>query len=216
MLCLAVTDALEVLIRESSVSRRQFHLALTGGEVGGLIARELARRIDESPAKFSGLHVWWSDERFVPHDDYDRNARVFVEALNDETSVHIHESTASDSNIDVETSARRYSADMFAIEMDVTLLSVGTDGHVASLFPGLWHNEEVDAVVAIHNAPKSPPQRVSFSMSKINSSARVWLLASGIAKVPIVKRLVALEAAIPATHAFGREETILFTDLRSD
>lgn len=40
--------------------------------------------------------------------------------------------------------------------MDLTLLSIGTDGHIASLFPSQWQADEKSAVVAVHRAPRNP------------------------------------------------------------
>jgi 6-phosphogluconolactonase len=212
----AVLDSLTILIRESLSNQKIFHLALTGGEMGGEVAKHLAEEINHKPENYRGLHIWWSDERFVPHDSEERNAFPFLEALSPEVEVHIHQSIASDSNIDVETSARRYGADIYGVTMDLTLLSIGTDGHVASLFPHSWNSDETSGVIAIPQAPKNPPQRVSFSMLKINESARVWIIASGLAKAAIVQRLLSGDTSLPATFVKGREETLLFTDFSSE
>jgi 6-phosphogluconolactonase len=212
----AVLDSLTTLIRESLSTQKSFHLALTGGDLGGELAQQLAEEINHNPERYRGMHIWWSDERFVAHDSKERNAFPFLEALSPEVEIHIHQPIASDSNIDVETSARRYGADIYGVRMDLTLLSIGTDGHVASLFPHSWNSDEASGVIAIHQAPKNPPQRVSFSMLKINESARVWIIASGVAKAAIVQRLLSGDTSLPATYVQGREETLLFTDFSSE
>lgn len=212
LMCVEIVDSMVELIREELSSSGLFHLALTGGEAGGVVSIKLAQKINEDPAAYLGLHVWWSDERFVSQENPERNSRAFLDSLDNEGFLHIHESTAADFNIDVETSARRYAADMFDVDINLTLLSIGSDGHVASLFPPHWRAEENAAVLAIRGAPKLPSERVSFSMSKINSSARVWLLAAGKAKESIIERVIANDSALPATFARGRSETRLFTD----
>lgn len=212
LMCSEIVNSMVELIREELSSGRQFHLALTGGEAGGLVSIRLATEINEDPAAYKGLHVWWSDERFVSQENPARNSRAFLDSLENEGFLHIHESTAADFNIDVETSARRYATDIFDLDMDLTLLSIGTDGHVASLFPLQWRAEETAAVLAIKGAPKLPPERVSFSMAKINASARIWLLAAGKTKKAIIERVIASDPSLPATYARGRIETRLFTD----
>jgi 6-phosphogluconolactonase len=203
------------VIKESLSTVGVFHLALTGGEIGGEIARILATTINQNPEDFKGLHVWWSDERFVPHESQERNASQFLQELSPDAEIHIHQPFSADANVDVDTSARRYRADIFGVKMDLTLLSIGTDGHVASLFPDMWRDDEMRDVVAITDAPKDPPQRVSFSMHKINESARVWILASGATKSEIVNRLLAGDSSLPASHVQGSQETLLLTDFSS-
>jgi len=208
----AVINSLISLIRETLDTKGQFHLALTGGGIGGEIAGELARRINQDPEDFRGLHVWWSDERFVPYDSAEGNSFTFLSELSESAEIHIHRPASSDSNIDVDTSARRYAADIYGVAMDLTLLSVGADGHIASLFPGQMDQSEIRDVIAIHDAPKNPPQRVTFSLKKINESSRIWLLASGDEKAPIVERLLSQDRSLPVTHVEARQETLLFTD----
>lgn len=212
---LALVNSLIELINESLTEGMQFHLALTGGEMGGEISRDLAMRINEAPEDFMGLHIWWSDERFLPHDSELRNSHSFLQPLLPGAKIHIHESAASDENIDVDACARRYAVDISGVDMDLTILSIGIDGHVASLFPLMWRADENLEIVAVHDAPKSPTERITFSMAKINESKRVWFLASGAGKKNVVARILASDATIPASYVAGREETVLFNDFSS-
>ena len=211
-MCKAIVTSVVALLQEEFTLGKQFHLALTGGQVGGIVSKHLAERINEDPSSFKGLHIWWSDERFVAQENNERNSQAFLDALAAQGFIHIHESAAADFNIDVDSSARSYAADLFDVDMGLTLLSIGADGHIASLFPSLWSQEETTSAIAIHEAPKPPAQRVSFSMNKINASARVWLLASGAEKRMIIERVIAEDPLLPATFARGRDETLLFTD----
>jgi len=71
-----------------------------------------------------------------------------------------------------------------APDFDVVLLGMGEDGHTASLFPGHdWGNapDSVD-VLAVHAAPKPPPERVSLSAARLSRSQRVWFVISGAGK----------------------------------
>jgi 6-phosphogluconolactonase len=189
-----------------------FHLALTGGSLGILISELLVSKWNEEPEKYAGLHLWWGDERFVPELSNERNARPVLEGLAEDSLIHVHQTLASDSHVGLEVAARRYSADLFGIGMGVTLLGIGPDGHVASLFPGQWKESEERDAIAVNHSPKPPPGRVSFSMSKINSSNAVWLVASGVEKREPVAKIIARDSSIPATYAHGQLETLLFAD----
>ena len=189
-----------------------FHLALTGGTLGLAISKRLVEVWNANPEDFTGLHLWWSDERFVPEMSEERNARPIISGLSEDSPIHVHQVLPSDANVDVEVAARRYNADLFGIEIDLTILGLGPDGHVASLFPGQWDESEERNAIAVIDSPKPPRQRVSLSMSKINSSDAVWFVVSGREKHEAVAKIIGRDASIPASHVHGKIETLLFAE----
>jgi 6-phosphogluconolactonase len=211
-LCLAVVELAIDRIRTGLATNGVFHLALTGGATGTLIAEHLVAIWNQTPAEFAGLHIWWGDERFLSEMSEARNARVVIQYLRSNDSIDVHEAPSSNSTINLDTAARMYQADVAGIAMDLTLLGVGPDGHVASLFPGLWNAGETRDVVAVRDSPKPPPARVTFSMAKINTSQAVWLLAMGENKRHAVIEIFARDKVVPASFVQGRQETLLFLD----
>lgn len=208
-----VVDLVNSRIRYGLEISGTFHLALTGGSLGILISESLVARWNQEPEEFAGLHLWWGDERFVPELSEERNARPVLLAMSDDSPIHIHQVSSPDSNIDVEVAAKRYSADLFGIEMDLALLGLGEDGHVASLFPGQWDEPEKRGAIGVLDSPKPPRERVSFSMSKINESESVWFIVSGSEKHDAVEKIIARDGSVPASHVHGKVETLLFADL---
>ena len=70
---------------------------------------------------------------------------------------------------------------------DVSLLGMGEDGHVASLFPGLPGIHETAAtVVAVHGSPKPPPIRISLTCPPCTRPERSgwWRLAGQVRRAP--------------------------------
>jgi 6-phosphogluconolactonase len=64
------------------------------------------------------------------------------------------------------------------------LLGLGEDGHTASLFPGHdWgrHGDSPD-VLAVADAPKPPPARVSLSANRLSNARQVLFLVEGAGK----------------------------------
>lgn len=212
-LAVTVVDLVISRIRHGLDTSGTFHLALTGGSLGILISELLVAHWNEEPEEFAGLHLWWGDERFVPELSEERNARPVLMAISEDSPIHIHQVSSSDSNIAVEVAARRYSADLFGIEMDLLLLGLGEDGHVASLFPGQWDETDKRGAIEVLESPKPPRERVSFSMPKINDSESVWFIVSGGEKHDAIEKIIARDGSVPASHVHGRVETLLFADL---
>lgn len=73
-------------------------------------------------------------------------------------------------------------------KFDLILLSMGSDGHVASLFPGHPALElREDWVTYITNSPVSPPERITFTLPVINSASNVAIVAVGEDKASTVQ-----------------------------
>jgi 6-phosphogluconolactonase len=98
---------------------------------------------------------------------------------------------------------------------DVLLLSVGEDGHVASVFPEHPSAHAEDAVVAVHGSPKPPPNRITLTLAAINRADEVWLLASGAEKAAIVGSALTSNVGpvqLPAAGVQGQQRTLWLLD----
>ena len=186
------------------------HIGLTGGTIADALHRELARRAPDSSVDWSRVVVWWGDERFVPTDSSDRNARQAREALLDHVPVdpaNVHEVPASDQVATAEDAAAAYSASMRSAGagfFEVLMLGIGPDGHCASLFPGHAALEATDAIaVAVHDSPKPPPDRVSLTFEAMERCRAVWFIASGDGKAEAVARALADDGSVSETPARG-------------
>ena len=117
---------------------------------------------------------------------------------------------------------------------DITLLGMGPDGHIASLFPGrkqvlLGTGLPEDPVeggkavtVMVSDSPKPPAERVSVTLPIINNSRHVFFLITGEDKQDATSRLLAgakldaedLNAELlletPAVGARGKKQTLIF------
>ena len=183
------------LIDNQLTATGKFHLALTGGTMGNLLAKELAAEFSEGD--WRGLHIWWSDERFVPLSSSDRNDLIFCNELVSESGVVVHRVNGEG---DIEVAANTLEREIAGINMDLIILGMGPDGHIASLFPGAIHADETRDVFAITNSPKPPAKRVTFSLRKINSAVAIWLVASGENKADAVAGLIEQELSLPVSH----------------
>lgn len=158
-----------------------FDIVLAGGNT----PRKLYRALRRADADWSAWHVWYGDERCAPPNDPERNSRM----ARDEWLDHVAIPAANVHAIPAERGARE-AAVLYARELrtadtfDLVLLGLGEDGHTASLFPGHdWgtHADSPDAI-AVFDAPKPPPQRVSLSAQRLSNARAVLFLVEGAGK----------------------------------
>lgn len=170
---------------EATAARGSFHLALPGGSVVSLLARGLSR-VDASK-----WHVFWTDERGVPLSDPLSNFHLAeTELLPKLAGAHLH--PVRGSAADYENELRPF------LPLDLVLLGVGEDGHVASLFPGNPATLETQRLVAeVHGAPKPPPERVTLTFPVLNAARHVLVVAAGAGKAGIVARVFSTPSDLP-------------------
>jgi 6-phosphogluconolactonase len=195
-------------------------VALTGGGVG----TATLRAISESPARdavdWRAVEIFWGDERFVPADSDERNEKQARAALLDHLDLNpdlVHPIAASDGAFgdDVDAAAAAYAELMGGrAPLDIVLLGMGGEGHVASIFPHSPALGATGAAVAVRNCPKPPPTRVSLTLGTIRSAAEVWLLVSGEVKADAVGQALGGATAedVPAAGAVGEVATLWLLD----
>jgi 6-phosphogluconolactonase len=221
-----VASTLLTALAQAQAEGRVPSVALTGGTVAATIHQAVAGSRVAHLVDWSRVDVWFGDERYVPADHPDRNARQAAEALLDHLPfdpARIHAMPASDgSHPGVVQAAAAYGAELRAHGgglFDVVMLGVGPDGHVASLFPGFPQLDVHDEVaVPVTGSPKPPPERISLTFPALNRSRQVWFVVSGESKADAVAKALATgeDAAdvhdIPAVGVHGLERTVWFAD----
>ena len=217
----AAAARLAVALLDAISARGVAHVSMTGGSMGSEIVRSLVALPARDAVDWSAVHVWWGDERYLPAGDEERN-----DTQNDAAGLttlpldpdHVHRVAGPDVTGSAEESAEQY-ADLVRTQagdgFDVTVLGVGPDGHVASLFP---HHPAAATTgvpaVAVHDSPKPPPDRVSLTRECLESSREVWFLVAGDDKADAVRRGVTGSPfeETPAAHVHGRESTLWLVD----
>ena len=197
------------LVEESSqravAERGSFAIAVPGGSAAELLLPALI----EASIDWSKLSVFWVDERMVPPGDADSNFRIAKSAWLDRVPVpaeRIHRMQGEEP-VPVQAAAR-YARLMRAelgdpIVLDLVLLGVGGDGHVASLFPGhrllrAWDRD----VAVLEDAPKPPARRMTLTLKTLTAARRIVVFASGASKAgAIAEALSNEESELPLALA---------------
>jgi 6-phosphogluconolactonase len=174
--------------------RSRFVVALAGGETPRPLYGRLASEYRDAIA-WDRTDACFGDERCVPPTDADSNYRMAREALLDRVApANVHRMPGE---LGAEEAAAEYDRLLGRLGLlDLVLLGVGPDGHTASLFPG---RPEVNAegwAVAVHDAPKPPPDRVSLTLGTLQAAHRVLVLATGADKADAVAK--AQRGEVPA------------------
>ncbi len=192
------------------------HICLTGGNAANAVYEELATLVEGSELDASRLQLWWGDERFVPATDPERNSQQAISRLARTVSIKsadTHMMAAKDGRKDSHESAAEYEAELGDTSFDITLLGIGEDGHVASIFPNHPSFEVTGrAVIGVEDSPKEPTERISLTIPTLNRADEVWMMATGEAKAAAVARSLSGDESVPGAHVQGRVATYWFLD----
>ncbi|MGH6880820.1 6-phosphogluconolactonase [Hypericibacter sp.] len=222
----AISDTrLEVLPDPDALARRaaawllaaamgkpgDFAIALSGGSTPRRLYEHLAGESFRDSFPWSRTHWFWGDERFVPPDDAKSNYRMVRDALLSRAPVptdNIHPVPTAVASPEAAASAYErelksfYGADRLDPArplFDVTLLGLGSDGHLASLFPGTAALTVRDRwAAAVVSA--QPEARITLTYPALESSRQVAFLISGGEKREIFARLRRGDETLPAAR----------------
>lgn len=215
----AAASAIAGHLTERIAATGRATLSLTGGSVGVKTAAALAT----SSVEWERVTIFFGDERFVPADHAERNDRQLDEALldrlGDRPTVHRWPALTADTS-DVDAAAAQFLESLAlpagdAPIFDVTLLGMGPEGHIDSIFPDSPAVAETERlVVGVRDCPKPPPERMTFTLPAVRRSRHVLVVAAGEGKAEAVAR--GLEGADPSdwpvAGAVGTDSTMYHLD----
>ena len=162
---------------------------------GGRTPRELFELLAARDLEWGRVCLLFADERALPPDDAEANYRLVRETLLARVTPGVVLRVPGELGAD--QAASWYDALVGRLQpLDLVLLGMGEDGHCASLFPG---NPALDAAgwaVAVHGAPKPPPDRVSLTLGCLRNARRVVFLVTGADKADALR--AAQRGEVPA------------------
>ena len=198
---------LELALEQSG----DFAVVLAGGETPRPVYERLVSSAYRSRFPWPRAHWFWSDERFVPHDDARSNFRMAWDAMLSHAPVppgNIH--PVRTENMPPDEAAFAYERELKSFYgadtldaarplFGIVLLGLGEDGHLASLFPGhIVLKERGRWAAAVTGAAAEP--RITLTYPALESSRHAAFLVAGAAKAGILRRFRAGDSTLPATH----------------
>jgi len=169
----------------ADAARAAQEIALTGGSTPGR-AYELAAELEPV---WSDAGLWWGDERCVPPEDERSNfglaKRTLLDNLENQPG-RVHRIRGED---EPAAAASAYDRELRGVTLDLVLLGLGPDGHVASLFPDAPALDETERLV-IPADPKLDPyvERVTLTPPALRAAGRIVFLVTGAKKAEAVER----------------------------
>jgi 6-phosphogluconolactonase len=169
-----ILDAAKTAIRLNN----SFKIVLTGGNS----ILNTYKVLSNSESDWGKWHVYLGDERCLPVGDKGRNSHIINQVWLNNSRILKKNIHFIDAELNAIAGAARYENILnSAGDFDVTLLSMGEDGHVASLFPGHLYDTSKSIVIE-RNSPKYPKERISMSYSRLNRSKNIFKVVSGSSK----------------------------------
>lgn len=193
---------------DAIAQRRIFRLVLAGGTTPGRVYQCLATTAQQWVA----WEIFWGDERCLPADDPVRNSRMAQTNWLDHVAIPAAQIHPIPAELGAARAAAKYAETIRNKQpFDLVLLGIGEDGHTASLFPG--RKAQTGAVIAVHDAPKPPAERVSLNFATLRACRQQLVIVTGSEKAAA---LAAWQHGqnLPIAQAVRRDACLLLDALR--
>lgn len=198
-------------LERARAERGAAHIALSGGTTPGRTYELLGR----SAFDWSGVELWFADERCVEPQDPESNYRLAAETLLGPAAIPERSVHRIAGELGPNEGARRYGEELRTSlpaespappapaqaratpasaqpVLDLVILGIGPDGHIASLFPGAPTLTAGDGAIClgVHDSPKPPPQRITLALPVLRAARSCLLLATGASKSDAVAAML--------------------------
>lgn len=186
------------LAQQCVEQKGEFSVALAGGSTPKKFYQILSQPPYSTSIPWGKMRIFFGDERAVPPDHPDSNYGMANQNLFKKISIDPLRVHRIQSELPPEQAAEAYhtilstflaSNDAGQPVIDLVLLGLGDDGHVASLFPGTDILDIEDKTAAAVWVEKKKSWRISMTLPVINSAEHIWMMVTGESKNDIVDRI---------------------------
>ena len=191
-----ITVAEDAAAAAMLVAERLAEQARAGGSVvltGGSTPRHAYEIAAELESDWRKVELWWLDERCVPPDDQQSNYGMAKAALLDRLQGAPAAIHRMQGELGRDDGVAEYKHELAgADEFDLVLLGLGSDGHVASLFPNFPTLDVTGRDVVGSPAGLEPfVDRISLTLPRLCNTKELLFLVAGTDKADAVARALA-------------------------
>jgi 6-phosphogluconolactonase len=206
-------------VAERAVAERGVaHIALSGGTTPGRTYELLGG--GEAP-ELAGVEWWFADERCVGPEDEESNYKLVAGTLLASGHVPAERVHRMEGELGPDEGATRYAqclqngvAGGGLPVLDLAVLGIGPDGHVASLFPGASTLDAGDEEIClgVRDSPKPPPERITLSLAVLRAARGCLLIATGAGKADAVSAMLGEPTRHVPASLLRRERLTVIVD----
>jgi 6-phosphogluconolactonase len=209
-------QAAELFVRRARAAiaaRGRFTVAVSGCGLPMALNARLATHGYTERVPWSQVHVFWTDETYLPTQGRQSRFQLVQEALLSRVQIPKSNVYAPPTgSLDCHRAATEYEQTMRAFfgldagqlpRFDMIWLEMGADGHAAALFPGSSAVEETERMVAATYVKQLGEHRLTLTAPAISNAATVALLVAG------ETRAAALREALSSAYQPERSPTQL-------
>jgi len=191
------------------VAERLADQARAGGSVvltGGGTPRRAYEIAAELEPDWSGVELWWGDDRCVPPDDAESNFGMAQDALLDRLEGQPAAVHRMRGELGRQAGADEYERELQGLGVfDLVLLGLGPDGHVASLFPNFPTLDVTDrGVVGSESGLEPFVDRITMTLPRLCATRELLFLVEGQGKAEAVARVFGAEPSRDAPGSLAR------------
>jgi 6-phosphogluconolactonase len=199
------------LIEQAREQRGVAHVALSGGGTPKHTYELLAQTLDS----WEGVEVWFADERCVPPDHEESNYRLAAETLLRPVGMPDERVHRMIGELGPERGASRCAEELRLLEgepIDVAVLGIGPEGHIASLFPHHPALQATEPCVGVSDSPKPPPQRITLTLPVLRAVRHCLVIASGEEKAGAISGMLGEATEEVPASLLPRERLTVIVD----
>lgn len=202
-------ELMETMCKKAIEKRGSFNLAISGGNTPIPLFQLLARPEWIKRFAWEKINLYWVDERCVPPESPESNYGVArKEFLSFVPATRFYRMKGELPPVQAAENYEELLAKNFELKpgeiprFDCMILGMGSDGHVASLFPDIASYLDTHYQVIDVFEPKTRSSRITMTMPVINNSRACVFLVSGREKHPALSRVLNLLTSpdMPAQH----------------